>query len=278
MSTHSRLYARWWPWVAALCLMAAVLLASTSALAQQLQAIPALSARVTDTAALLSADERQALEAQLAAFEAEAGPQMAVLLLPSTAPEDITSYAHRVADAWKLGRREVGDGLLIVVASQDRKVRIEVAKALEGAVPDLAARRVIRDHIAPAFKAGRYAEGLQQGIAALQDLVRGEGLPAPQNAAPAPSGSWDNALALFLILGLAITLGTGFVRSLRSSARSVPSYRGSRRSSSLDAPIIWGSGAGNSWGGGGFGGGGDSGGFSSGGGGDFGGGGASGDW
>src|SRR5690606_17847678 len=103
---------------------------------------------------------RSALEARLAALEREAGAQLVVLMVPSTAPEDIAAYAHRVADTWKVGRREVGDGLLIVVAKNDRRVRIEVAKTLEGAIPDLMAFRVIDERITPAFRAGDFAGGL----------------------------------------------------------------------------------------------------------------------
>jgi len=91
--------------------------------AQDLRAVPELSARVTDEAALLTADERAALEAKLAAFETEAGPQIAVLTVPNTAPEDIAAFAYRVASTWKIGRRDVGDGVLIIVSKDDRRVR-----------------------------------------------------------------------------------------------------------------------------------------------------------
>ncbi|MCH7345643.1 TPM domain-containing protein [Pelomonas sp. CA6] len=147
--------------------------------AQDVQPVPELSGRVIDRAGVLSPEQSAALEAKLAAFEREAGPQMVLLLIPSTAPEDIAAYAQRVGDHWKIGRREVGDGLLIVVAVQDRKLRIEVAKALEGAVPDLAARQIIQKDMGPAFKAGDYAGGLNRGVDALQARIRGEHLPAP---------------------------------------------------------------------------------------------------
>ncbi|RZJ03019.1 MAG: YgcG family protein, partial [Rubrivivax sp.] len=162
-------------WLTAVLLV----LACAWAQAQDVQPVPALSARVVDQTGTLDAAQRQALEDELAAYEQASGPQIAVLLVKTTAPEDIAAYAQRVADAWKIGRREVGDGVLIVVAKNDRKMRIEVAKALEGAVPDLAARQIIDAALRPAFQAGDYAGGLKAAIARLQSRIAGEGLPAP---------------------------------------------------------------------------------------------------
>ncbi len=179
-------------WFSGLCWAALACLA-LPVHAQDLAPVPAASARVVDQAGVLTPAQRASLEAQLAAFEAERGTQMAVLLVPSTAPEDIASFAQRVGDVWKLGRREVGDGLLIVVAKDDRKVWIATAKALEGAVPDLAARAIVKDIVSPAFRRGDFAGGLQAGVDALMQRIRGEGLPA---AAPAPQpagGSWGSA-------------------------------------------------------------------------------------
>jgi uncharacterized protein len=105
--------------------------------------VPALSGHVIDQASALAAPQRQAIDDKLSAFERERGTQLVVLIVPTTQPEDIAAYAQRVGDTWKIGRRNVGDGLLLVVALNDRRVRIEVAKALEGAVPDLAASRII---------------------------------------------------------------------------------------------------------------------------------------
>jgi len=130
-----------------------------SARAQDLQPVPPLSARVIDQTATLAAPDRAALDAKLAAFEAEAGPQIVVLLVARTAPEDIAAYANRVGNDWKIGRRDVGDGVLLIVAKDDRKVRIEVAKTLEGAIPDLAAKQIIDDAITPAFRRGDFAGG-----------------------------------------------------------------------------------------------------------------------
>ncbi len=142
--------------------------------------VPALSSHVIDQASALAAPQRQALDDKLAAFEQERGTQLVVLIVPTTQPEDIAAYAQRVGDTWKIGRREVGDGLLLVVALNDRRVRIEVAKALEGAVPDLAASRIIEGAIVPAFKRGDVAAGIDAGVDQLMARVRGEDLPLPE--------------------------------------------------------------------------------------------------
>lgn len=192
-------------WLMALWLLLAAL--PWAAHGQPLQAVPALTARVIDTTGTLSAAQRQTLDDKLAQFEAQAGPQIVVLMVPSTQPEDIAAYAYRVANTWKLGRREVGDGLLLLVAKDDRKLRIEVAKALEGAVPDLAARQIMDRALRPAFKAGDYAGGLNLAVDQLQARLRGEGLPAPgapstpQAAAPGPG--WDE-LAMFFFVGVPV--------------------------------------------------------------------------
>jgi uncharacterized protein len=284
--------------------------------AQDVLPVPALTARVIDQSGTLDAAQRAALESKLAAFEAAAGPQIVVLMVPTTLPEDIASYAYRVADTWKIGRREVGDGVLIVVAKDDRRVRIEVARALEGAVPDLAARQIIQNAIGPKFRTGDYAGGLGAGIDQLMARIKGEGLPAPQ-ARPQGGDLGDfqlEQLAMFLFVAVPVlgsVLGRIFGRKLGSvltggaagtigwvatssvflgvaagvvalvlvgivGLGSAARGLGRRRG----GPVIWdggGGGFGGRGGGGGFGGGGG-GGFSSGGGGGFGGGGASGDW
>ncbi len=183
-----------------------------SALAQDVQPVPPLSGRVVDMVGLLQPAQREQIEARLAAFEAQAGPQIVLLLVASTQPEDIASYAQRVGDVWKIGRRTVGDGILLVVARDDRKVRIEVAKALEGAVPDLAARQIIDRLITPAFKRGDYAAGLGAGVDGLIARVRGEGLPAPTPAAGAGrsngGGGFDwQTLAIFFFVGVPVVGG-----------------------------------------------------------------------
>jgi uncharacterized protein len=170
------------------------------------QPIPPLTTRVIDTTGTLGAAELQALEAKLAAFEAEAGPQIVVLMVARTAPEDIAAYAFRVADAWKIGRREVGDGVLLIVAKDERRVRIEVARALEGAIPDLAARQIIDRAITPAFREGDYAGGLGAGIDQLIARVRGENLPLPERGGRGDGGSGPpfEELLLFFFVGVTI--------------------------------------------------------------------------
>jgi uncharacterized protein len=174
-----------------------------AAWAQDVLPVPVLTARVIDQTGTLSPAQREALEAKLAAFEAQAGPQMVLLLVRATAPEDIASYAQRVADSWKIGRREVGDGVLVVVAKDERRVRIEVAKALEGAIPDLAARQIIERAIRPAFRADDYAGGLNAAVDQLQARIKGEGLPAPSSQPgprAAPGAQAEDLIAFFLLV------------------------------------------------------------------------------
>lgn len=160
-------------------LLLGLLLLLGSQLAFAVQAIPALSARVMDQSGLLQAPARQALEDKLAGFEREHGSQLVVLIVDTTAPEDIAAYAWRVADQWKIGRRELGDGALLVVAKDDRTLRIEVARALEGAIPDLLAWRIIDRLITPAFRSGDFAGGINAGVDAMISAIKGEDLPQP---------------------------------------------------------------------------------------------------
>lgn len=278
--------------------------------AQDVQAVPPLSGRVVDRTSTLQPQQRAALEAKLARFEADAGSQVVVLLVDTTRPEDPAAYAQRVAQSWKIGRRDVGDGLLVLVAIKDRTVRIEVSKSLEGAVPDLAAKRIIDQRIVPAFKAGDIVGGLNSGVDGLFALIRAEQLPAASQPQAQPmatqfdGGSWFN-IGLFALIGLPIAAGiltSIFGRKLGSLVAAVAfGWLGwtittsliigvalgvitlflvgilgvGTRSSGYYTPGYggWGGGSGGSWGGGSGGGG-----FSSGGGGDFGGGGASGRW
>jgi len=285
--------------------------------AQDLRPVPPLSGRVVDQTATLNDTQRAALESKLAAFEARSGPQIVLLMVSGTAPEDIAAYGQRVADAWKIGRRDVGDGVVVIVAKDERKVRIEVAKALEGAVPDLAARQIIDQAIRPAFRANDYAGGLNLAVDRLIARIQGEGLPAPAPAARggAQQGLQVDELGLFFFVAVPIIaavltglFGRKFGSLLTSGAAGGLAWwftasaligvgagiaalvivglfgigsalRGSgMRGGGLPHIGGWGGG----YGGGGWSGGGDSGGggggFSSGGGGDFGGGGASGDW
>lgn len=282
--------------------------------AQPLQPVPPLTDRVIDQTGTLQPEQHQALVAQLAALEREVGSQFVVLLVRSTQPEDIAAYAQRVGDQWKVGRRTVGDGLLIVVATQDRKVRIEVAKTLEGAIPDLMAKRVIQEQITPAFRQGDVAGGLSAAVRVLGGLAKGEGLPAPSASDRGDHGGEDSPDPMVWILLTVVMLpafakaivgvfgrklgplltggGAGGVAWLLTASAAaagvaavvglvvalvvgVMGFLSPRVTRGRSLPAPGGwGGGGGGWGGGSSGGGG----FSSGGGGDFGGGGASGSW
>ncbi|WP_027997055.1 TPM domain-containing protein [Simplicispira psychrophila] len=272
--------------------------------AQAVLPVPALSARVIDQTHTLSASELQTLDHRLQDLEEKSGSQIVVLMVPSTAPEDIAAYAHRVASDWKVGRRDVGDGLLMVVAKNDRRMRIEVARALEGAIPDLAAAHIIDDTMAPRFRTGDYAGGIGAALDQIGVRIAGESLPAPQ-ARRTDHANQDmdwSGLAVFLFFGVmligpvlrrlfgsrlgAVMVGGGTgalaywltTSALLASGAGVVALLLTLLSNSKGGvPFIGGGGLGGGRGGG-FGGGGSGGGFSSGGGGSFGGGGASGSW
>ncbi len=144
-------------------------------------AVPPLKARVADLTGTLSGAQQQDLERRLREFESRKGSQIAVLMLPSTQPETIEEYSIRVADAWKIGRARVDDGVIVVVAKDDRKLRVEVGRGLEGAIPDAVAKRVVSDVIAPHFRSGDFYGGVAAGTDALMKLIEGEGLPAPRS-------------------------------------------------------------------------------------------------
>lgn len=276
------------------------LLLGAAAWAQDVLPVPPLSGRVIDQTATLSEPQRAALDGKLAAFEAQAGPQIVLLLVPATAPEDITSYAQRVADAWKIGRRDVGDGVVVVVAKNERAVRIEVAKALEGAIPDLAARQVIDRAIVPAFRSGDYAGGLNAGVDQLMARIKGEGLPAPgerSSGGGKPGGLPLQELGMFLFVGVLAVGGLLSAIFGRKLAALFTAVAAGGAAWWLSASLLLAMGAAIATvvvvgllgvgtvvkiiamsAGRGGGGGGGGGGFSSGGGGDFGGGGASGRW
>ncbi len=269
-----------------------LLLASNIAHAA-LIAIPEINSRVTDLTQTLSPQQQAQLDSKLAAFEQQKGSQIAVLILPSTQPEDIAQYSIRVVEKWKIGREKIDDGLLILVAKEDRKIRIEVGYGLEGAIPDLTAKRVINEIISPQFKQGNFYGGLDAGVDKLIGLINGEALPAPK--ATAASGSnLENLLPILLFGGLISGL---FLRSLLGT------FAGSAVNGSLVGAMVWllgialgaavifaiiaffftmmmGARGAGGYGGVPMGGGWSGGGSSSwgGGGGDFGGGGASGDW
>ncbi|MBE7942520.1 TPM domain-containing protein, partial [Ramlibacter aquaticus] len=185
------------PALAAACLLLA------PAAAQPLQPVPALSAHVVDLTGTLDDLERQGLEEKLTALEQAKGTQIVILMVATTRPEDDASFANRVGNTWKIGRKGVGDGVLLLVAKDDRKIRIEVAKTLEGAIPDLAAKQIIDDAIRPAFRNGDFAGGLRAGVDQLIARVNGEALPPPaagrHGAAPAQDNFQFNDLLVFLL-------------------------------------------------------------------------------
>ncbi|MFO7543582.1 MAG: YgcG family protein [Thiobacillus sp.] len=162
-------------------------------------AVPEVSRRVTDLTATLSAGQAATLENELAAFEAKKGSQIAVLLVPTTQPEDIAQFGIRVAEKWKVGRQKIDDGVILIVAKDDRKLRIEVGYGLEGVIPDAVAKRVIAETITPYFKAGDYYSGIEAGVQQLMKLIEGEPLPPPSAAS---TGEGEGPFVFLIIGGL----------------------------------------------------------------------------
>lgn len=165
-------------------------------------AVPPLQSRVTDLTATLSPSRKQALEQKLAAFEARKGSQVAVLIVPSTKPETIEQYGIRVAEQWKLGRKGVDDGALLLVAKEDRALRIEVGYGLEGPLPDATAKRIIEEVIVPRFRSGDFEGGVDAGTDAVIKVIEGEPLPAPprRDARGGGNSPFDTALVIGFML------------------------------------------------------------------------------
>src|SRR6266487_4285914 len=282
----------------------AIFLLAGLALAADEVAVPPLRARVTDLTGTLTAAQIQTLEGRLRDFERGKGSQIAVLILPSTQPETIEQYSIRVADAWKIGRAKADDGVILVVAKNDRKLRVEVGRGLEGAIPDAVAKRVVIDVITPHFRTGDFYGGVAAGTDAVMKLIEGEGLPAPKSGVIVNGVHRPIAFQTIFLLFIALVATDAIFRRL--FGRVV----GAGISGGIVGAIVWlvagvlafaviggligfvialinglggrrGSWASGGWsgggwsGGGGFGGGG---GFSGGGGGFSGGGGASGSW
>lgn len=261
------------------------------------QAIPKLNDWVVDTTDTFSATQKSELSERLATFEKNKGAQIFVLMVPTTEPEDIAQYTRRVYDQWKVGRKNVDDGVLLVVAKDDRRLRIEVGYGLEGAITDLQAGRIIREFITPYFMHDDYVAGISAGVDKIMTLIEGEELPPPAQGLSVETDE-DGPLAMllpmaffafvlpplaaaliigffsfFIFWSIPISIGVGFIALILSligkafgAGAKGSSGRASRRGSTL----------GGLGGGGGFGGGG--GGFGGGGGGSSGGGGASGSW
>lgn len=292
--------------------LAAFVLPSALLLADE--AVPALTRHVTDLTGTLSAQQVDQLDAQLVSLEKTKGAQLVVLMVPTTEPQDIAEYSLAVAEKNKIGRKGTDDGLLLLVAKNDRRVRIEVGYGLEGAVPDAATARIIREYIAPKFRTNDYYGGIHDALGALTQLVNGEALPPlvesgnreRRHGIPFGQVLLIGVFAGFFLRGMfgrttvwlrtplgALATG-GLVGLLAASAGAaifgaiigavlmlLPG--GSGRSIGGGGWGGFGGGGFGGWGGGGFGGGSSGGGFGggggfSGGGGSFGGGGSSGSW
>lgn len=263
--------------------------------------VPPLSGRVVDAAGVLDAAQERTLEAMLENFELRKGTQIAVLIVGSTFPEPIESFGIRVAETWKIGRKGVDDGLLIIVARNDQAMRIEVGYGLEGVIPDATARRLIEEVFIPYFRAGDFGQGLIAGVERVMRLIDGEPLPPPGPRMPA--GATQSLQGYFVLFMVMVFVVGGVLRAVlgRLGAASVVGAGTGLLAWLIAAPVLAAAlvgvlafvftlfggaggglgggrlGRGGGFGTGGFGGGGFGGGFRGGGGG-FGGGGASGRW
>ncbi|MCC6171345.1 MAG: TPM domain-containing protein [Gammaproteobacteria bacterium] len=300
------------PLVLPLLLLLLPAMAVAVAQAQSLQPVPALEARVTDLTGTLTAAQQAQLESRLAEFESRKGAQVAVLIVPTVRPEAIEQYSIRVVDAWKLGREKPDDGALLLIAKDDRELRIEIGRGLEGALTDLVSRRIIDETILPLFRVGDFAGGITAGVEQMIRVIDGEPLPEPDRGWGGNARLGELLPVLFGIIFFAsVILRAIFGRALGSLATGgvagaagwlisqlVPVAVGAGLFAFLIS-LLMGFGSGGRWssrphhggwggggwggGGGGFGGGlGGGGGFGGGGfgggGGSFGGGGASGRW
>lgn len=167
-------------------------------------AVPPLAARVADLTGTLTNEQTASLEQRLQSFEARKGSQIAVLMVPTTAPEAIEQYALRVAERWKVGRKNVDDGAILVVAKNDRALRIEVGYGLEGALNDATANRIIREVIAPRLREGDFYGGINAGVDRMLRVIDGEPLPEPASPAPQVGGRLGQSLPLLLILAMVV--------------------------------------------------------------------------
>jgi len=171
----------------------------TALSAMEYVAVPTLNARVTDLTNTLTAEQRATIEARLASFESQKGSQIAVLLVPTTKPEAIEQYSIRVAEQWKIGRKKIDDGVILLIAKDDHKLRIEVGYGLEGALPDVIAKRIIAEDITPLFKQGDFYGGIVAGITHIEAVVQGEALPSPSTEKNNDT-SIENFLPFLIIL------------------------------------------------------------------------------
>jgi uncharacterized protein len=207
-------------WLVLLLLAAGLVVPQRALRADNLRALPPIRSRLVDETLTLTMDQRDALLEILTGLETEKGAQVALVIVPTTRPEAIEAYSLRLAEAWKLGRKGVDDGVLIVVAKDDRRARIEVGYGLEGAIPDALAKDIVADTMAPAFKEGEFFRGLDEGLQQVELAIRGENLPAPsQGELPddgPKQGFWFWTLTIVgLVAGVVLWIGLyrrGFVR------------------------------------------------------------------
>lgn len=177
-------------------------------------AVPALTGRVVDQTATLSAADVSALEQMLQAFEERKGSQIAVLIVPTTAPEAIEQYAIRVVEQWKLGRKKVDDGALLLIAKDDRKLRIEVGYGLEGALNDVTAKRIIDEVITPRFKAGDFTGGINAGVDRMISVIDGEPLPEPKPLERMSPGALDALGEFFPVIIIGALVAGSIFRAM----------------------------------------------------------------
>lgn len=277
-------------------LLAWIALAAPARADDGLVPVPPLSAHVIDQVHLLQPQQRQALEGVLAEIEQRTGSQIGVLLMSSTAPEAIEQYSIRVAEAWKLGRKGVDDGVILIVAKDNpkslRRLRIEAGRGVQGSLTDAQSKRILEDVIAPHFRQNDFYGGLAAGVTAITTLLEQEKLPPAKRSSSAVQTDDGGGWITLMVIGLFLVVFFTVLLKSRRSSRNVLNNNDWGRGGSTTAGVIIGSlvdealrqassGRGGSRsGGGGFGGGfgGSSGGGFSGGGGTFDGGGASGDW
>ena len=260
-----------------------------------LVSIPKLTSRVTDLTGSLSRPERLELEGMLRSFEEKKGAQIVLLIIPTTKPEPIEDYAIRLADSWKIGRKKVDDGAILLVAKNDRRLRIEVGYGLEGSLTDILSNQIIRKVITPFFKEGNFYQGVKNGLLAMMKVVDGEELPAYQRKLSSRNKPGQGSLIflfLFVALGFLMRswLGSGFAFVVNLIFGVIIGYLFLNLISGVFMALFgtllsnrgMGSGLGmmgmGGMGGGRYGGGGFGGGGFGGGGGGFGGGGSSGSW
>jgi uncharacterized protein len=216
-------------------LLVAVLLAGHAPVTQAQIPLPRLEARVTDLTGTLTAAQQSALEEKLAAFEARKGAQIAVLILPTTLPEDIAQFGVRLLESWKLGRKGVDDGAVLIVAKDDRALRIEVQYGLEGVLTDATTSRIINETIVPLFKEGDFAGGINAGADQMLKVVDGEPLPAPDQRWKANNGT-DR---LMKFLGFALIVGLMLRNFIgRAPAAAVSGLTGAGMAWWLHSPLL----------------------------------------